>query len=42
VALPLPGITLQAGKIYTVFAKGFAAGSGASAYPLGAEIIVNN
>ncbi len=40
VALPLPGITLQAGKIYTVFAKGFAGGAGAQA--LGAEIIVNN
>ncbi len=40
VALPLPGITLQAGKIYTVFAKGFLSGSGAQA--LGAEIIVNN
>jgi hypothetical protein len=40
VALPLPGITLQAGKIYTVFAKGFLGGSGAEA--LGAEIIVNN
>jgi len=40
VALPLPGITLQAGKIYTVFARGFASGSGAQA--LGAQIIVNN
>jgi hypothetical protein len=40
VALPLPGITLQAGKIYTVFAKGFVAGSGAQA--LGAQIILNN
>ena len=40
VALPLPGIALQAGKIYTVFAKGFLGGSGAQA--LGAEIIVNN
>jgi len=40
VALPLPNITLQAGKIYTVYAKGFLAGSGAQA--LGAEIIVNN
>lgn len=39
VVLPLPGITLQAGKIYTVFAKGFVTGSGAQA--LGAEIIVN-
>ncbi|MEW6411308.1 MAG: DUF4397 domain-containing protein [Candidatus Zixiibacteriota bacterium] len=40
VALPLPGITLQAGKIYTVFAKGFLSGTGSQA--LGAEIIVNN
>ncbi len=40
VALPLPGITLQAGKIYTVFAKGFLGGSGSEA--LGAEIIANN
>jgi hypothetical protein len=39
VALVLPAITLQAGKIYTVFAKGFLAGTGAQA--LGAEIIVN-
>jgi hypothetical protein len=40
VVLPLPGITLQAGKIYTVFARGFAGGTGAQA--LGAQIIVNN
>lgn len=40
VVLPLPGIALEAGKIYTVFAKGFVAGSGAQA--LGAQIIVNN
>ena len=39
VALVLPTITLEAGKIYTVFAKGFLGGSGAQA--LGAEIIVN-
>jgi hypothetical protein len=39
VALPLPDITLTAGKIYTVFAKGFLAGTGTQA--LGAEIIVN-
>ncbi len=38
--LPLPGIVLQAGKIYTVFAKGFLGGTGAEA--LGAEIIANN
>lgn len=40
VALDLPVITLQAGKIYTVFAKGFLSGTGAQA--LGAQIIVNN
>lgn len=40
VALVLPAITLEAGKIYTVFAKGFLGGTGAQA--LGAEIIVNN
>ncbi len=40
VALVLPAITLQAGKIYTVFAKGFLGGTGSQA--LGAEIIVNN
>jgi hypothetical protein len=39
VALVLPPITLSAGKIYTVFAKGFLAGTGDQA--LGAEIIVN-
>ncbi len=39
VALVLPAITLEAGKIYTVFARGFLGGSGAQA--LGAEIIVN-
>lgn len=40
VVLPLPNIALQAGKIYTVFAKGFVGGTGAQA--LGAQIIVNN
>lgn len=39
VALALPDITLTAGKIYTVFAKGFLGGTSAQA--LGAEIIVN-
>lgn len=39
VALVLPSITLQSGKIYTIFAKGFLNGTGAQA--LGAEIIVN-
>lgn len=40
VVLPLNGIVLQPGKIYTVFAKGLLAGSGGQA--LGAQIIVNN
>ncbi len=40
VALPLPGIALTAGKIYTVYARGFATASGATA--LNASIIVNN
>ncbi len=40
VVLPLPGISLTAGKIYTVYAKGFVGGSGDQA--LNAQIIVNN
>ncbi len=40
VVLPLPNVTLEAGKIYTVFAKGFVGGSGAQA--LGAQIVLNN
>lgn len=40
VVLPLPGIALTAGKIYTIFAKGFVGGSGTQA--LGAQIITNN
>ena len=39
VVLPLPNITLQAGKIYTVFARGFVGGSGTQA--LNAQIIAN-
>ena len=39
VVLNLPGIVLENGKIYTVFAKGFVGGSGSQA--LGAQIIVN-
>ncbi len=38
VVLDLPGIELMSGKIYTVFAKGYAGGGEPS---LGAEIIVN-
>jgi hypothetical protein len=37
--LNVPGVVLQAGKIYTVFARGIV-GSGTT--PLGASIIVNN
>ena len=40
VVLPLPGIKLEAGKIYTVFAKCLLNGTGAQA--LGAQIIVNS
>lgn len=40
VVLPLPGIKLEAGKIYTLFAKGLLGGTGAQA--LGAQIIVNS
>jgi hypothetical protein len=39
VVLPLPGITLESGKIYTVFAKGLVGETGSKA--LGAQIIVN-
>jgi hypothetical protein len=39
VALDLDPIVVQAGKIYTVFAKGLLAGTGNQA--LGAQIIVN-
>ena len=37
--LTIPGVTLQAGKIYTVFARGLA---GSTTAPLGAEVIVHN
>ena len=40
VALVLPTLNLEAGKIYTVFAKGFLNGTGAQA--LGAQVILNN
>jgi hypothetical protein len=40
VVLPLPGIALAPGKIYTVFARGFVGAAGAQA--LGAQIIANN
>lgn len=40
VALDLDPITLTAGKIYTVYAKGFAGGAGDQ--ELGAQIIMNN
>lgn len=40
VVLSVPGVALAAGRIYTVWARGFAGGSGAQA--LGAQIIVNH
>jgi hypothetical protein len=40
VVLALPNVTLEAGKIYTVFAKGLLGGTGDQA--LGAQIIVNS
>jgi len=39
VVLDLPGISIMDGNIYTVFAKGFVAGTGSQA--LGAQIILN-
>ncbi len=39
VVIALPNITLEEGKIYTIFAKGLVGGTGTQA--LGAEIIVN-
>ena len=41
VVLPLSGITLEDGKIYTVFANGFVQPAEGQP-PLGAEIIINN
>jgi hypothetical protein len=38
--LSLPNVMLTAGKIYTVFAKGFVGGTGMQA--LGAQVITNN
>lgn len=38
--LNVPGVVLQAGKIYTVFAKGLVNGTGAQA--LGAQIVLHN
>lgn len=40
VVLSIPGVTIEAGKIYTVWASGFVGGSGDEA--LGAQIIQNN
>lgn len=40
VALNVPGVSLAAGKIYTIFAKGFLGGTGSQA--LGAQVITNN
>jgi hypothetical protein len=41
VALDLDPITLEAGKIYTVFAKGFLGATSGTQQALGAQIIVN-
>jgi Domain of unknown function (DUF4397) len=41
VALSLPGIKLDAGKIYTVFAKGFLLPPAGNTNILGAQIIIN-
>lgn len=40
VVLSVPGVSLSAGKIYTVFAKGFVGGTGPQS--LGAQVINNN
>ena len=40
VVLSVPNVPITAGKIYTVFAKGFVTGTGAQA--LGAQLIANN
>jgi len=40
VVLNVPGVSLTAGKIYTIFAKGFVGGTGSQA--LGAQIVANN
>jgi hypothetical protein len=40
IVLSIPNVPLTAGKIYTVFAKGFLGGTGTQA--LGAQIIANN
>jgi hypothetical protein len=41
VVLTLPTITLEAGKIYTVFARGFAGATAGTTQALNAQIIVN-
>lgn len=40
VVLAIPGVALTAGKIYTVFAKGFVGGTASKT--LGAQVIMNN
>lgn len=42
VALEIPNVTLAAGKIYTVFARGFLAPPAGNTNPLGVTIIANN
>ncbi|MGV3586165.1 MAG: DUF4397 domain-containing protein [Adhaeribacter sp.] len=42
VVLDLPGVALQNGKIYTVFARGYVAPPAGNTNTLGAQVIVNN
>ncbi|QMU30315.1 DUF4397 domain-containing protein [Adhaeribacter radiodurans] len=42
VVLDLPGVALQNGKIYTVFARGYAAPPTGNTNTIGAQVIVNN
>lgn len=42
VALDIPNVTLAAGKIYTVFARGFLTPPAGNTNPLGVTIIANN
>ena len=42
VVLDLPGVALQNGKIYTVFARGYAAPPSGNTNSIGAQVILNN
>jgi hypothetical protein len=42
VVLDLPGVALQNGKIYTVFARGYASPPTGNTNTIGAQVIVNN